>query len=282
MPCLRGGLDAVGEREERVGREHAALRLGARLLARDLHARSTRDICPAPTPTVRVALARGRSRSTSRACRRARRTRAPRAPRRVGARLVTTLPLVDLARRAVASRALHDEAAADALVLRARACSAASHAPVASRRRFFFARRISSAPRRERRRDDALEERLGEELRRRRVDLAVERDDAAERATARRPRARCGRRRRASRATATPHGFVCFTTTAAGRVELAHRLERRVDVDEVVERELLAAGAEALGARERARPARRARRRTRPSGAGSRRSGGRRRARTAA
>ena len=59
---------------------------------------------------------------------------------------------------------------------------AASHAPVASRRRFFFARSRSSAPRREARRDDALEEGLGEQLGRRVVDLAVERDDAAERA----------------------------------------------------------------------------------------------------
>ena len=190
------------------------------------------------------ASARGRWRSTSRACRRATRNRARGARPRSAARLLDDLARAPTSPAAVASRSWTTMPPPTRLYVSS-AWSAGSQAPVARRRRFFFARSISSASALEARGDDALEERLGQRLRGRLVDLAVQRDDPAERARPGRPRARCVRGCEIGRRSATPHGFVCLTTTAAGCVELAHGLERGFDVDEVVERELLAARARA-------------------------------------
>ena len=105
--------------------------------------------------------------------------------------------------------------------------------------------------RREAGRDDALEERLGEDLGRRVVDLAIEGDDAAERAHgvgfARRAVGvgEHGRRRDAA-------GVRVLDDDGRGIFELAHGVERGVHVDQVVEAELLLPAAEALGAAERA------------------------------
>ena len=117
-PCLTRQLDAVGEREERVGREHAALRELARLLACDLHRdrRATsgrRRRRPCARPRARTMAFDFTCLQTRHANSRAASSSA------VGARLVTTLPFVTSpARGRVAI--LHDEAAADALVLERR------------------------------------------------------------------------------------------------------------------------------------------------------------------
>ena len=112
-PALRRGLDAVREREERVGSEHASPRLLARLLARDLHGDDARHL---PGADADGPLAAARTMAFDFTCLQTRHANSSAAQllRRSGARFVTTLPRVDLAGgRRVA--VLHDEAAADAL-----------------------------------------------------------------------------------------------------------------------------------------------------------------------
>ena len=185
-PALAAASTPSGNGKNASRREHAPARALARLLARDLHRDDARHL-PRADADRRAPRARARSRSTSRACRRARRTRGSRSSSAVGARFVATLPRVT-SPAAVASRSAPRGRRRRACTVSA-AWSAPSQPPVARRRRFFFARSISSAAAAKRRRDDALEERLGEELGGRLVDLAVQRDDAAERAQRRRPRA---------------------------------------------------------------------------------------------
>ena len=60
-----------------------------------------------------------------------------------------------------------------------------------------------------------------------RVDRAVERDDAAEGATAGRTRTRARRRRAPAPPTATPHGLLCLTIAHAGQLELVDEQRAR-------------------------------------------------------
>ena len=122
---------------------------------------------------------------------------------------------------------------------------------------------------REGRRDHALEEGLGQLARQLLVDRTVDRHDAAER------RHRVGVARAAVRRRRRPPGdrdaarVVVLDDRHRRRRELGDDAHRRVEIEQVVVRQLLAL--QHLGARER-RPGRVVRRRTPPSGAGSRRS----------
>ena len=273
-------VDAVAEREERVRGRRRCPSSGARAFAR----RSA--------PSRRATSGR----------RRRRRVRPPAAkhdgvrlhvladapgevevapaPRRVGARFVTTLRVAPPA-PSRSSRSARAGRRATRLTASSRAPAAAPRAASASRRRFFFAAQQLRAPRARtpaRRRTRGTSRRSS--LRQLRASTARLRATMPPNA-----RHRIGLARApvglgdAVAATATPHGLVCLTIAAAGPRELAHSVERRVEVDEVV----VATAPCPAAPRPRASdgPARAAlARRTRPSGAGSRRSAGRTRAAT--
>src|SRR5690554_1961082 len=98
-------------------------------------------------------------------------------------------------------------------------------------------------------RDDAFEEGLREHRRRRLVDLAVQGDDPAKCAC------RIGFTRKAIRlgeriGARDAAGVRMLYDDGRGLRELAHGVERRVDVDEIIEAELFTARAKALGERE--------------------------------
>ena len=99
---------------------------------------------------------------------------------RSGARRVATLPPSHLARGGRVA-VLHDEPAADALVLERRVRGIEPR-PGREQAQVLLCAEHGERRRVEPRRDDALEERLREELGRRVVDVAVQGDDPSERA----------------------------------------------------------------------------------------------------
>ena len=168
---------------------------------------------------------------------------------------------------------LHQQAAVDAahVELGRRRCRSGWKR---SRRRFFFLREQRERVGVEARRDQHLGEDLVDRARERQVEGPVRDDDAAEGRLGIGARRRAGRPRAGVAPSPTPHGVLCFriatAVALAARIELEDQRERRLRVDEVVVRELLAV--QRLGDLEEAR------RRARRAGAGSRRSGASRRA----
>ena len=213
------GLDAVGERVERVARARAAARAARGLLRRDLARLDAvllaRRRCRRPGRPSRA-----RSRSTSRARRCATRARGRATARRVGATLVTTRQSLRVDAKwcgVLDEEAAGDLAEVERLVRRAPAprgcaCScaslcSASIAPgvVARRDHDVGLRTRDHRARRSRRRSGGSARRC----RRTR--------------SARRTRARAGTRSRGRRRRATPHGFACLMIAHAGPVaEVVH------------------------------------------------------------
>ena len=117
---------------------------------------------------------------------------------------------------------------------------------MASSRTLFFqlGRVVSSVQRRVAvaGRDDALDEavRLGDLLGRGLVDLAIERQDAAEGAERIALVGLLEGRRPAVAPTAAPQGLLCLMTTAAGSANSRTRPRRAIEVEDVVVGQLLA------------------------------------------
>ena len=223
----------VGEREERVRRQRRAL------------SATPPATSSAPcAPSRRGSSAPRRSpRRQSRANRialdlnvpRARQAVRGRSARLVGARGVATLPVRQVLR--AARGRLLGQGPARTRSPRARR-SAPARPLVRTRRRFFFSEEVRKRASAIQRRDQHLEERGGQQLRQPLVDLEVEGDDAAERAgrvVSERPPVRVQPRP----PIATPHGLLCLTIAHAGRPN-SHEPPRRVQIEQVVERELLA------------------------------------------
>ena len=185
----RRGLDAVGERVERVARARAALRAAAR------------PSSPRSRPTRRGSAARrrcrppgrpsrARSRSTSRGRRCATRAPGP-STARAWARPWYDPPVV--ARRREMVRSLHEEAARDlADVERLRARAAGASRMRVFLRRFWRASILRARSRARSRRRPAAPATMRSTVSL--VDDLVERDDARRTPTARRTRARAGTR----------------------------------------------------------------------------------------
>ena len=233
-PASATRVEAVAEREERVGgRDRCpASDPGAAFITATFTA-STRLICPAPTASVRSAPVKITAFDfTCAHTRHANRSADP----LLGGRLPLRHDLRDDRRRPSAARRLRRALRStrsrswcstpprnvrDSPPDRRRRRRAALAAPAKSAvttRMFCFAARIGLRLVGDRRRDDRLDERRRQRPRRRR-----RRSAGSARRCRRRPRAdrRRARGRRPSSIVApvaTPHGFVCLMTTAAGSV----------------------------------------------------------------
>ena len=219
---------------------------GARALETAIRTESTRDIWPAPMPSVRPSAANTMAFDLT--CLQTRQAKSrSRSSAAVGARLEATLRVGGGGRVAIAR--LDQEAARHAAQLdgarrRRGAISRGQQAQV------LLGRQQRQRLGRERRRDHALEEGLGQLAPELAVDGAVDRDDAAEgrhRIGLARPAVGLGDARR--REMAAPQGLLCLMMAAAGSANSAHEPQRRVEVEQVVVRQLLAL--QHLGARQR-------------------------------
>ena len=206
---LGGDVDAVAEREERVGRHRGAgdRRAPRRAAFIAAIARRVDAAHLAGADADRRAVARDRRwRSTSRTCDPPGEQQVVELGSASAARFVTTLQVGRRDHAGVA--ALHEQAAGDAAVLERARRSGRRGSPVLEQAHVLLARRSARAPRRSKPgRDDHLDELPADDRRGRcAVELAVEGDDAAEgrgrigaagalvgaRAACRRPRRRRG------------------------------------------------------------------------------------------
>ena len=230
---LDGQLGAVGEGEEGVGRERRALSESSRDFSTARRTESTRLICPAPIPTVARSLER-----------------------------TIALELTCLQTRQAKSISLHSASVgwrSDTTCIserssesRSRSCTSSppstwriAGSPVSGTRRSSscrtraFGRSVmtSSAPGVVVGRDQHLDELPGDRLRRRAVQPAVHRDDAAERADR-----IAGEGALVGLDHGPPHrhaaGVGVLDDHAGGDLELAHDTAGGVEVEEVVVREL--------------------------------------------